>query len=239
MIWALHFTHIMTTYETLQSDWFQQAKVLSTAEVSDALDALNLPGSALGIKPIAGPAKLYGLAFTVRFAPINRFAPGTVGDFIDTLKPGTVAVLDNGGRLDCTVWGGILSRLAASKGLGGTVVNGVCRDTSEADEVGYPLYAKDRFMRTGKDRVQVEAYGEPVMLGDVRVSNGDLIVGDADGIVVVPQQRMQEVLTQALKTRAIEEQILDAALSGMPLTEARQKFKYHTLQRSSESQLGE
>ncbi len=228
----------MTPEELLQADWFQQARTLSTAEVSDALDALGLPGSALGIRPIAGPARLFGLAFTVRFAPIDRFAPGTVGDFIDTLAPGTVAVLDNGGRLDCTVWGGILSRLAAHKGLGGTVVHGVCRDTAEADEAGYPLYANGRFMRTGKDRVQVEAYQQPVSLGDVRVCPGDLLVGDADGIVVVPQQRLQEVLTRALATREVEAQILQAALDGLPLTEARKKFRYHTLQRAAASPLG-
>lgn len=228
----------MNTDDIFQVDWFLQARSLSTAEVSDALDAFNLPGSALGIRPIAGPARLFGLAFTVRFAPIDRFNPGTVGDFIDTLAPGTVAVLDNGGRIDCTVWGGILSRLAAHKKLGGTVIHGVCRDTAEADEAGYPLYANGRFMRTGKDRVQVEAYEQPVMLADVRVCPGDLIVGDADGIVVVPRLRMQEVLTKALETREVEEKILKAALEGMPLNEARKKFKYHTLQRSVASELG-
>jgi len=218
-------------------DWFEQARTLSTAEVSDALDAFNLPGSALGIRPIAGPARLFGLAYTVRFAPIDRFAPGTVGDFIDALEPGTVAVLDNGGRLDCTVWGGIMSRLAAHKNLSGTVIHGVCRDTAEADEVGYPLYANGRFMRTGKDRVQVEGYQQPVMLGDVRVCPGDLLIGDADGIVVVPKVRMQDVLTKALETRKVEVQILQAVLAGTPLTEARKKFKYHTLQRSPASSL--
>jgi regulator of RNase E activity RraA len=226
----------MTTHIT-QSDWYQQARTLSTAEISDALDALNLPGSVFGIRTVAGPNKIFGLAFTIRFAPIDRFSPGTVGDYIDTLKAGTVAVLDNSGRLDCTVWGGILSRLAAHKGLAGTVIHGVCRDTAEADEVGYPLYASGRFMRTGKDRVQVEAYEKPVSLGDVRVCPGDLIVGDADGVIVVPQARMQEVLTKALATRDLENQILAAAMSGMPLTEARKKFKYHTLQRSTESPL--
>lgn len=219
------------------TDWFEQARTLTTAEISDALDAFNLPGSALGIRPIAGPAKLFGLAFTVRFAPIDRFAPGTVGDFLESLKPGTVAVLDNGGRLDCTVWGGIMSQLAAHKQLAGTVIHGVCRDTAEADDAGYPLYANGRFMRTGKDRVQVEGYEQPVMLGDVRVCPGDLVVGDADGVVVVPRQRMEQVLKKALETRAVEEQILAAALSGMALTEARKKFKYHSLQRSTASPL--
>lgn len=225
------------TPDPISEPWFEQARILTTAEVSDALDALALPGSAPGIRPVAGPARLFGLAFTVRFAPINRFAPGTVGDFIDTLEPGTVAVLDNGGRPDCTVWGGILSRLAAHKKLAGTVIHGVCRDSAEADEAGYPLYANGRFMRTGKDRVQVEAYEQPVTLGDVRVCPGDLVIGDADGVVVVPRQRMQEVLTKALQTRAIEELILQAALDGLPLDEARKKFKYHTLQRSTASAL--
>lgn len=220
-----------------QADWFEQAKTLSTAEISDALDALKLPGSAFGIHPIAGPAKLFGLAFTVRFAPIDRAAPGTVGDFIDTLQPGTVAVLDNGGRLDCTVWGGILSQLAAHKGLAGTVVHGVCRDTAEADAAGYPLYANGRFMRTGKDRVQVEAYEQPVSLGDVRVCPGDLVVGDADGIVVVARARLQEVLQKALATRVVEAQILASALAGTPLTEARKQFNYHSLQRAADSPL--
>jgi regulator of RNase E activity RraA len=218
-------------------EWFENARTLSTAEVSDALDALNLPGSALGIKPIAGAQKIFGFAFTVRFAAIDPFKPGTVGDFIDRLAPETVVVLDNGGRMDCTVWGGILSQLAAHKKLGGTVVNGICRDTAEADAVGYPLYALGKFMRTGKDRVQVEAYDEPVMLGDARVRPGDLIVADADGVVVVPSLKIREVLTKALATREIENQILDAALSGMPLNEARKKFKYHTLQRSETSAL--
>lgn len=218
-----------------EPEWLSQARELSTAEVSDALDFFGLPGSALGIRPIAGPTKLFGQAFTIRFAPIDRFEPGTVGDFIDRLAPGTVVVLDNGGRLDCTVWGGILSKLAAHKGIGGTVVNGVCRDTAEADEAGYPLYACSKFMRTGKDRVQVDAYEQPVTLGDVRVCQGDLVIGDADGVVVVPHQRTQQVLEKALQTRAVEQQILEAALAGMPLAEARKKFKYHTLQRAPDT----
>ncbi|MEO5737270.1 MAG: RraA family protein [Variovorax sp.] len=221
------------TSDVNEPQWLSQSRSLSTAEVSDALDFFNLPGSALGIRPVAGPARLFGEAFTVRFAPIDRFQPGTVGDFIDRLLPGSVVVLDNGGRLDCTVWGGILSQLAAHKQIGGTVVHGVCRDTAEADEAGYPLYACGKFMRTGKDRVQVEAYEQPVMLGDVRVCPGDLVIGDADGVVVVPRSRMQEVLTKALETRVIEVQILEAALGGMPLVEARKKYGYHTLQRSA------
>jgi regulator of RNase E activity RraA len=208
------------------------AHELSTAEISDALDALRLPGSVLGISHVAGRARVFGPAFTVRYAPVDVAQPGTVGDYLDDTPEGSVVVLDNGGRLDCTVWGGILSQLAAHRGIAGTVVYGVCRDTAEAAQVGYPLYACGRFMRTGKDRVEVAAVGETVSLADVRVSAGDFIVGDEDGIVVVPRDRATEVFERALALRAAEQRILDATLSGLSLKEARSQAAYHTLQRA-------
>jgi regulator of RNase E activity RraA len=208
------------------------AHELSTAEISDALDALRLPGSALGIGHVAGRARLFGPAFTVRYAPVDVAHPGTVGDYLDDTPAGSVVVLDNAGRADCTVWGGILSQLAAHRGIAGTVVNGVCRDTAEAEQVGYALYACGRFMRTGKDRVQVEAVGAPVSLGDVRVEAGDFIVGDEDGIVVVPRGRATEVFERALLLRAAEQRIVEATLGGASLKEARRQAAYHTLQRA-------
>ncbi len=212
--------------------WLHRVRELSTAEVSDALDYFRLPGSALGIQPIAGAPALFGPAFTVSFVPVDVASPGTVGDFLDDIPAGAVAVLDNGGRLDCTVWGGIMSRLAAHRGVAGTVIHGVCRDTAEADAAGYPLYARGRFMRTGKDRVQVSAVGQPVSLGDVRVVAGDYILADADGVVVIPRSHAQRVIERALRTREVEQRILDAALAGMALGEARRQFGYHVLQRA-------
>ncbi|WP_156526565.1 RraA family protein [Cupriavidus gilardii] len=213
-------------------DWLQAVRELSTAEVSDALDYFRLPGSALGIRPVAGAPALFGPAFTVSFVPVDVASPGTVGDFLDDIPAGSVAVLDNGGRLDCTVWGGIMSQLAAHRGVAGTVIHGVCRDTAQADAAGYPLYARGRFMRTGKDRVQVSAVGQPVSLGDVRVVAGDYILADGDGVVVIPQSHARRVIERALRTRDVEQRILDAALSGMALREARRQFGYHLLQRA-------
>lgn len=204
---------------------------LSTAEISDALDALRLPGSALGIAHIAGGKRIFGPAYTVRYGPVDHATPGTVGDYLDETPAGAVVVLDNAGRTDCTVWGGILSRIGAHRGIEGTVINGVCRDTSEADAAGYPLYAIGRFMRTGKDRVQVEAVNEPVSLGDIRVVPGDYIIADQDGVVVVPAARAADVFARALSLHDAEESIVEAALAGATLAEARQRAQYHTLQR--------
>jgi regulator of RNase E activity RraA len=237
----VHF--ILTASTQLSQDIFMNAAIdsisipagareLSTAEVSDALDALRLPGSALGIGHVAGRARIFGPAYTVRYAPVDHATPGTVGDYLDDTPEGAVVVLDNGGRTDCTVWGGILTQLAAHRHIAGTVIYGVCRDTAEAEQANYPLYACGRFMRTGKDRVQVEAVGGVVSLADVRVAAGDWIVGDEDGIVVVPRARAAEVFERALVLRAAEQRIVDATLAGASLSTARKQAAYHTLQRA-------
>jgi regulator of RNase E activity RraA len=216
---------------TINSALLDAARRLSTAEISDALDYFHLPGSVPGIQSVAGPRRIVGVAYTVRFAPVDHRVPGTVGDYLDDMPQGAVAVLDNAGRTDCTVWGGIMSRIAAHRGIAGSVIHGVCRDTVEADDAGYPLYAAARFMRTGKDRVQVDSIGQPVALGHVRVSPGDLIVADQDGVVVVPAARAEEVIQRALAMHEVEKKILLAALDGMKLADARRQFGYHTLQR--------
>ena len=215
----------------MEQDQFAQARGLSSAEVSDALDYFGLPGSAVGVRPVAGARKLFGPAFTVRFGPVDTSQPGTVGDYLDEMPAGSVAVLDNAGRPDCTVWGGIMSQLAAHRAIAGTVVHGVCRDTQEADAAGYPLFALGRFMRTGKDRVQVDAVGGAVSVAGVRVSPGDIVVADQDGVVFVPAGRAAEVFEWALIMQAVEARIVAAALDGMSLAQARREFGYHTLQR--------
>jgi regulator of RNase E activity RraA len=203
---------------------------LETASVSDALDRLGLPGSALGIAPLWPGQRMAGRAFTVRYVPVGA-EKGTVGDYIDAVEPGSVVVLDNAGRLYCTVWGDILTALANKKGIAGTAIYGVCRDTKKARELAYPIYSSGRFMRTGKDRAEVADIGVAVSLGDVQVRPGDLVLGDDDGVVVVPRGHEEKVLEIARGVAKTEDQILDEALRGAKLADARRKHGYHQLQR--------
>ena len=170
-----------------------------------------------------------GRAWTLRYGPAGD-PPGTVGDYIDDLPAGTVVVLDNQGRDDATVWGDILTEVAHRKGIAGTLIDGVNRDVSLALELGYPIYSRDNWMRTGKDRVQVEATGVPVNIGGVRVCPGDLVRGDADGVVVLPRAREDEVLAIAEKVQAAEDAIRQSVREGMSLREARTRHGYHSLQ---------
>jgi 4-hydroxy-4-methyl-2-oxoglutarate aldolase len=206
----------------------------STATVSDALDRLGRPGSLLGIAPLFDGARLCGRAFTVRYVTAG-FPPGTVGDYLDDVAPGDVVVLDNAGRTDCTGWGDILSAMAADRSVGGTVIDGVCRDVWRALDLGYPVYSRGRFMRTGKDRVEVSDVGRPVSVGGVQVAPGDLLLGDADGLVAVPADVEEQVLEIATGIAAREEAIVDDILLGTSLAEARRRHGYHLLQRGEAS----
>ena len=206
-----------------------RAAKLDTATLSDALDKLGIAGQCHRIKPRSGSFRMAGRAWTLLYGPAGN-PPGTVGDYIDDVPDGSVIVLDNGGRDNCTVWGDILTEIAHRRGLAGTVIDGICRDTALCMELGYPVFSKDHWMRTGKDRVQVEATGVPVNIGDARVAPGDILKGDADGVVVIPKEHEDRVLDTAEAIEVAEDAIRKAVRSGMRLDEARRQHKYHALQ---------
>lgn len=209
----------------------QRFAALGTATVSDALDKHVRPGSLLGLAPLADGQHMAGRAYTVRYVSAQTPA-GTVGDYIDQVQPGQVVVLDNDARVDCTVWGDILTAVAHQRGIAGTVIEGVCRDTHRALSLGYPIYSHGRFMRTGKDRVEVAEEQGPVTIGGVTVRPGDILLGDSDGVVVIPQDIEEDILETAETIHRREESILEAALNGATIAEARARFGYHNLQRA-------
>jgi 4-hydroxy-4-methyl-2-oxoglutarate aldolase len=208
----------------------QRAAALDTATLSDALDRLGIAGQCLGIKPLSPQFQLTGRAHTGLYRPIDVASPGTVGDYIDDVAPGSVVVLDNAGRADATVWGDILTEIAHRGRVAGTVIDGACRDTHLARTLGYPMFSRSYSMRTGKDRVQLDEMNVPVCIGGVRVLPGDLLRADADGCIVIPASREDAVLLAAEEIHEAEMSIRSAVREGMSLREARQRHKYHSLQ---------
>ena len=204
---------------------------LGTTTVSDALDRLGIVGQCFGIMPLDRSFRLCGRAYTVRTIPVPAGSKGnSVGEYIDDVPPGEVVVLDNEGKLDATVWGDILTIMAHRRRIGGTVIHGVCRDVARSLELRYPIFSRGNYMRTGKDRVMADGYNVPVSLGEVRVSPGQLLLGDADGIVTVPSDREDEVLAAAKEIDEAEERIRKEIETGTRLDEARKKFRYFSLQ---------
>jgi regulator of RNase E activity RraA len=202
---------------------------LDTPSISDALDRLGIVGQCSDIRPVAMGFSLVGRAWTVQYGPPGK-PVGSVGDYIDLVDAGSVVVLDNRGRTDCTVWGDILTEIAHRRAIAGTVINGINRDSALCAELRYPIFSRGVWMRTGKDRVQVESTACPVDVGGVRVTPGDILRGDADGVVVIPREHELAVLEAAEQIQAVETRIVAAVRAGASLKDARAEFGYHTLQ---------
>ena len=203
---------------------------LPTAAISDALDHAGIEGAVHGLVPLSDDFRAAGPAFTVRYASLDGAVGGTVGDFLDDVPAGAVIVIDNDGRTDVTVWGGIMTEVAAVRGIAGTVINGLCRDVPACLAQNYPLFSRGRFMRTGKDRVRLAATGEPVTISGIEIQPGTLICADADGVVAVPAAEAASIAETAERIGHIEDGIVAAARAGSTLRAARERFGYHTLQ---------
>lgn len=204
-------------------------KKMDTASISDAMDKLGIPCGLLDIHAVIPGNKICGDAFTVHYVPCG-VEKGNVGDFIDDVQPGQVVVIDNGGRLYCTVWGDIMTYTAKHKGIEGTVIDGVCRDVDGIEKLGYGIYTKSTYMVTGKERVTVDYVNKPVAISGVQVRPGDILLGDDSGALVIPWEKTEEILTLAQHIEAVEQKIIAEVKNGSTLKAAREKLGYHHLQ---------
>jgi 4-hydroxy-4-methyl-2-oxoglutarate aldolase len=214
----------------LEADLLAGYRALDTPSVSDAMDKLGLAAGCLGITTIVSGKRAVGRAFTVKYRLASAVERGTVGDFLDDVATDQMVVIDNAGRLDCTVWGDIMTTLAHKKGVAGTVIDGVCRDVPRIRELGYPVFARGTYMMTGKDRVELEAINVPVNISGRQVRAGDIVLADDSGVIVVPTGRAFDVLTTAQQIQRVEEAIMQRILVGESLHAARAATGYHALQ---------
>lgn len=219
----------MNNVPKLDLSIIEDFKKLDTTSISDALDRLGITGGLLGIKPVVHDITICGQAFTVHYVPCGG-VKGTVGDFLDDVEPGQVVVIDNSGREYCTVWGDLMSITATRIGVAGTIIDGVCRDIPAIKKIGYPIFTKGTYMVTGKDRVYVDAVNIPVSISGVQVKPGDVVVGDETGVLVIPIERAEEILSVAQEIAQKEAIIEEAIKNGATLREARAKSGYHQLQ---------
>jgi regulator of RNase E activity RraA len=207
----------------------ENLKKFGTCAVSDAMDRLGIPCGLKGIKPIVKNKAICGPAFTVHYIPCG-LKKGTVGDFLDDVQPGEVVVIDNAGRDYCTVWGGLMSLSASLRKVEGTIIDGVCRDLEVIYEQDYPIFTKDFYMVTGKDRVEVDQIGGIVSISGIQVKAGDIILGDDTGVLVIPKERFDEVYETSKEIFEKESMAEENIRKGMSLREARAQVSYHNLQ---------
>ncbi|WP_421045869.1 4-carboxy-4-hydroxy-2-oxoadipate aldolase/oxaloacetate decarboxylase [Paraburkholderia sp. A1RI-2L] len=203
-------TTVRTTFERVEASVVEAARRLPAATLHEAGGKIGaLPWS---IKPIAPRFRICGTAITVH-------SPG--GDnlwlhrALVLAQPGDVLVVYTNGVYEHGYWGEVMTTAARERGLAGLVIDGGVRDADLLEEIGFPVFARGLSIRgTGKDYGAIGWINEPVMIGNVTISAGDLIVGDRDGVVAIPRARASDVVEKAVKREADEAAICKRIEAG-------------------------
>jgi regulator of RNase E activity RraA len=212
-------------------DHARLAERLYAAVVSDALDSLGSRDHLVGPKvrpvgPLARP--LIGRAATATSAPVATPPEQPYAKLIealDRLMPGAVLVISGAGaETRSAIFGGLLATAARAKGAAGCVVGGAVRDKGDLEQLGFPTFASSFSPADSFGRDEVVAFDEPVRCGETIVHPGDLIVADADGVVVVPAALEQEALEWALAKVEGESNMREELADGLPISDAFAKY---------------
>jgi regulator of RNase E activity RraA len=214
----------------MDKDLIAQYRMLSTANVSDGLDRLNIKGAPHGIGPLwdACP-KIVGPAATLKLVPVGEASESPVLGTLEAVKrghPGDVLVIDQGGRMDVNSYGGVAGFTTRHFGLVGCVIDGVTRDIDEYKQLNLPVYGKGFIQQSIRNRCACAGYEIEVQLGGVPVRPGDLIMADENGVCVVPKASMAEVLEFARLFKSIEDTVVEAVRGGADPVEAHQRVRY-------------
>ena len=191
------------------NDLIEGFNAVAVASVSDAVDKICGKRGFMDstIKPRINDKRICGPAATVLEAATDEVLPPQHAlDLIDEAPAGSVIVISiEGGEPNVAVWGGLMTAGAVANGHAGAVLDGGVRDLTEIRrDYGFPVYARDVSPATTVGRYRTVASQVPVCVGGVMVHPGDIIVGDVDGVVVVPKDSAEAVLAMAREIDARE-----------------------------------
>ena len=174
-------------------------------------DAMGRTGSmAAEIKPVWPRARLVGPALTVRTFPADNLM---IHKAVTLAARGDVLVVNSGGYKDTAVFGDLLGYSCKVHGIAGVVIDGASRDAEGMAAIGFPVFAR-AVLPMGPFKDSPGSINVPVSCGGVAVRPGDIIVADADGVVVVPREEATDVLSKAQGASAKEEQMRERLAKG-------------------------
>lgn len=191
----------------------EQAGSIATATLHEAIGRIGaLPAA---IKPVAPDMRLAGPAFTVDSPAANNLV---LHKAIYAARPGDILVVSVDGRYEAGYWGEIMSHAAKIRDLGGLVIDGCVRDVRELEAIGFPVFSRGLCIR-GTEKHAGGRIGGHVIMGDVEVAPGDIMVGDRDGVVAVPRNRLASAVADSLTREAREKEVLEALSLGQTTLE--------------------
>jgi 4-hydroxy-4-methyl-2-oxoglutarate aldolase len=198
---------------------------LYPAVVADCLDRVGVRSNVMDprIRPLYPEARMSGFASTVHTVQVEA-PPANPDDYyrgelqaVDALGPGDIMVVST---IRGSYWGELLATASRYRGARGIVVDGWTRDTLQLIEMQFPTFAAGINCHDSLGRIDVDAVGVPVECGGVRVEPGDLLLGDFDGVVVVPSAVAEEVISLAEEKVSGENLVRSKLAEGMPVWDA-------------------
>ena len=200
-----------------------------TAAVADVLDALGYPNQTLPpeIIPLRPGMRVAGPAFAVegRPRPGGEYEPSIrrILELLGAVPSGYVAVYATNDR-SCAQFGELSATSLAARGAAGVVLDGGCRDLDFIVREAFPVFARFVTPQDSVPRWEVVEWGHEVAIGEVRVATGDYVVGDSDGVVIVPAALRDDVLARAEAVVGTENEVRRAVRAGMAPLEAFERF---------------
>ncbi|HIJ13726.1 TPA: RraA family protein [Candidatus Woesearchaeota archaeon] len=195
-------------------------KYISTALISDILDDMGYQKQVLSveIKPNFHEAKIFGYARTLKLktlSPKDDYRDIYKGlSFIESMNTGEVLIV-SGGSKKYAFFGELMSTLAQKRNVEGAIIDGLTRDSAQTRKMKFPVFSRDNYARDIKKRGIIVAQDVSVYVDKVQVNKGDLIIGDCDGVIIVPQSLENDVLNRALESAKLEERIKKAITNGV------------------------
>lgn len=200
-------------------------KRFDTAKISDILDDKGFKvAMSSGIKPLWEGLKICGPAVTVEAIPSTKPNTGSaLFEAIDSCARGDILVIGVGEDTSCDSWGGLVTLCALKCGIAGVVTDGPARDFKEIKECGFPVFSYGLIPASPKGRRIYTGYNKPIICGGVPINPQDIILGDDDGVVVIPREKAGSVIAIANEVEKAEKAIIEDIEKGLPAKEALTK----------------
>ena len=201
----------------------------SSAITADALDALGVRDFAVSsrVKPLFDGARVVGRAYPVEVI-VDLAIPEQPYDgemsALSAMGSGDVGVYAVAASSRAAAWGELFSCAAIGRGVVGALVDGCVRDRRQIQELGFPVFSVDVSPLDTMARARVSSHGQPVIFGDVNVTKGDVVVADADGVVVVPAAEVLRVATFVGSKTRLEQGARDDLIAGMSIRAVWEKY---------------
>lgn len=167
------------------------------------------------IQALSRKMAVVGQALTVDAPPHDNL---TIHAAVQQAKPGDVLVINCNGCYDAGIFGEMMAVCCRAHGIAGIVIDGACRDKNELIDMNFPTFVHNT-SPNGTTKEKMGSINQPIVCGGKEVNPGDIIVGDADGVVVIAAQKAEEVLIASLKKHQFEERILPQLQSGVTIAE--------------------